>query len=136
MEGQDLTQLGSKSTEYKYGDPTEDILETFENRYPMREYEVQFLTEEFTSLCPRTGQPDFAKIEINYIPNKKCIETKSLKLYLFSYRQCGSFMETITNRILEDLVSVCQPKEMEVIGRFNARGGVTINVTAQYYEEA
>ena len=136
MEGRDLTQLGSKSTNYQYGGPTENILETFENKYPNREYEIQFLTEEFTSLCPRTGQPDFAKIEINYVPHEKCIETKSLKLYLFSYRQCGSFMETITNRILEDLVSVCQPKEMEVIGRFNARGGVKINVTAGYYKEA
>lgn len=131
-EGQSLKQLGSINTQYKYNDPSTEILETFENKYPSKDYEIQFLTSEFTSLCPRTKQPDFASIEIKYIANKKCVETKSLKLYLFSYRQYGSFMETITNKILEDLVSVCQPRKMIVIGRFNARGGIGINVTAKF----
>lgn len=131
-EGQDLKQLGSMNTQYKYNDPSTEILETFENKYPDRNYEIQFLTSEFTSLCPRTKQPDFASIEIKYVADFKCIETKSLKLYLFSYRQYGSFMETIINKILSDLVFACQPRWMTVIGRFNARGGIEINVTSTF----
>ena len=135
MEGKNLKQLGSNKTKYKYNEPSSDILETFENKYPNRDYEIQFSFSEFTSLCPKTGQPDFALIEILYIANQKCIETKSLKLYLFTYRQYGSFMETIVNKILEDLVKACQPKWMQVTGKFNARGGISIEVTAEHYQE-
>jgi len=133
-EGENLKQLGAEETKYKLGAPSQDILETFENKFPHRNYNIQFVFPEFTSLCPKTGQPDFATIEVNYIANHKCIESKSLKLYFFAYRQCGSFMETITNSILEDLVAVCQPKQMKVTGKFNARGGTFINVTAEYQE--
>lgn len=131
-EGQELKQLGAKSTEYNYDEPNIAILETFDNKYPQRDYRIQFVFPEYTSLCPKTGQPDFATIEIDYIADQKCIESKSLKLYLFSYRQYGGFMETITNKILEDLVFVCRPKQMTVTGKFNARGGIFINVEAKF----
>lgn len=128
----DLRHLGSQRTEYKYDEPGAEILDTFPNKYPGRDYQVEFIFPEMTSLCPKTGQPDFAVIEIRYIPEKLCIETKSLKLYFFAFRNFGSFMETITNKILEDLVSVCQPKWMQVVGKFNPRGGVVLNVTAEH----
>ena len=131
-EGDELSQLGSEQTEYKLNEINKNILEIFENKYPGREYTIEFIFPEFTSLCPKTGQPDFATIVINYIPTTKCIESKSLKLYLFSFRQCGSFMETITNTILDDLVGICSPKTMTVQGKFNARGGTFINVTANF----
>ena len=131
-EGKDLKQLGSEKTDYHYEGPRMDILETFENQYPKRNYETEFHFPEFTSLCPKTGQPDFATIKIIYVADQKCIETKSLKLYLFAYRQYGSFMETITNKILEDLVNICDPRKMKVIGIFNPRGGISINVKAEY----
>ena len=131
-EGRDLKQLGSQKTKYKLDEPNRKILEVFENKYSGRDYTIQFVFPEFTSLCPKTGQPDFATIEVNYIPNMLCIESKALKLYFFAYRQYGSFMETITNKILEDLVYVCQPRWMEVKGEFNARGGTLINVRAVY----
>lgn len=127
-----LRHLGSQRTDYKYEEPGPEILDTFPNKYPGRNYEVNFNFAEFTSLCPKTGQPDFATIEIRYIPKDLCIETKSLKLYFFAFRNYGSFMETITNKILEDLVSVCQPKWMQVIGKFNSRGGVALNVVAEH----
>lgn len=126
-----LRHLGSQGTDYKYDQPGAKILDTFPNQYPGRDYEVQFIFPEFTSLCPKTGQPDFAVIEIRYIPDQLCIETKSLKLYFFAFRNFGSFMETITNKILEDLTFVCKPKHMQVIGKFNPRGGVVLNVTAE-----
>lgn len=131
-EGEDLKQLGSNKTDYQYDEPSFNILETFENKYPDNDYLIQLKFEEMTSLCPKTGQPDFATINITYTPGKKCIESKSLKLYLFSYRQHGGFMESIVNRILGDLCHVCAPKEMIVLGSFKARGGIVINVTATY----
>jgi 7-cyano-7-deazaguanine reductase len=131
-EGKNLKQLGSKKTIYKLDKPSRKILESFDNKFPHRDYAVQISFPEFTSLCPKTGQPDFATISIVYTPNKKCIESKSLKLYFFAYRGYGSFMETITNTILEDLVAVLHPKRMKVIGSFNARGGVVLNVEAEY----
>ena len=134
-EGKGLKVLGSKQTVYPK-EPDKKILETFENKYPKREYTVEFRCPEFTSLCPKTGQPDFAEIVITYTPEKKCIETKSLKLYLFSFRTYGSFMEPITNRILDDLVAVCKPQWMRIDGAFNARGGIGINVTAEYDEDS
>ncbi len=130
-EGQHLNKLGSEKTVYEYADPSIEILETFENKYPESEYQVEFIFPEFTSLCPKTGQPDFANIIIQYAPDKKCIESKSLKMYFFAFRSCGSFMETITNKILEDCFAVCLPRWMKVVGQFNARGGTVINVTAE-----
>ncbi len=130
-----LTKLGSKETTYNYDNPSAEILEVFENQFPHRKYVTQFVFNEFTSLCPKTGQPDFATITVEYIADKFCIETKSLKLYYLAYRSEGSFMETITNRILEDLVAVCNPLEMVVQSNFNARGGTVINVVAKYVKE-
>lgn len=127
-----LKSLGSKETNYKYENPTVEILEVFENKFFERNYTILLQTEEFTSLCPKTGQPDFASITIEYVPDKKCIETKSLKLYLFAFRQIGTFMETIVNTILEDCVQACSPRYMKVIGNFKARGGISNVIVAQY----
>lgn len=126
-----LTQLGSANTKYIYDAPSFSFLETFENQYPHRNYITKFIFPEFSSLCPKTGQPDFATIKVQYIPNKTCIETKSLKLYFLAFRQYGSFMETIVNKILEDCVHACSPRWMRVEGNFNARGGTLINVEAE-----
>jgi len=131
-----LTQLGSKTTEYTYSDPNWEILESFPNKNPDNDYDVEFNFPEFTSLCPKTGQPDFATIRIVYNPDELCVETKSLKLYFFSYRNCGSFMESITNKILNDLVKAIEPKRMEVEGIFNPRGGVALTILAKYRKPA
>ncbi len=130
-----LKHLGSGKTSYAFDEPTAAILEAFPNRYPDRDYQICFEHPEFTSLCPKTGQPDFATIEITYIPDQLCIETKSLKLYFTAYRNHGSFMETITNKILDDLVSVCQPRQMQVVALFNPRGGTSLTVTAEYVKD-
>jgi len=127
-----LTQLGSKKTEYNYNSPNPKLLEIFPNQFAGRQYTVQFKFDEFTSLCPKTGQPDFAEITINYMPGNWCIETKSLKLYFLGYRQHGAFMETIVNTILDDCVNISDPIYMEVTGKFNIRGGTLINVHAEY----
>ncbi len=127
----DLRTLGQGATQYPRT-VSPELLETFPNAFPGRPYAVSFRSEEFTSLCPKTGQPDFGTITIRYVPDARCIESKSLKLYLFSYRDEGTFMETLTNRILDDLVAACHPLEMEVTGDFAARGGITISVTATY----
>ncbi len=107
-------------------------LETVANPHPAREYEVQISCPEFTCVCPRTGQPDFATIEIRYLPEGRIVELKSLKLYLFSYRETGIFHEDVTNRILDDFVAASQPRRCEVVGRFNPRGGITTVVRANY----
>lgn len=135
-EGKDLTQLGSNETKYTYGEPMTHMLETFENiaTPSSRRYTIELDCPEFTSLCPKTGQPDFATIKISYVPDKECIETKSLKLYLFAYRQHGSFMESIVNRILNDLCAACWPRWMLVEGMFNTRGGISLKVSAEYDE--
>jgi len=112
--------------------PAEAKLETFENEYGDRDYWISFDCPEFTSLCPKTKQPDFGVIKIRYVPREKCIEAKSLKLYLFSYRNIGIFNEETVNRILDDLVKACRPREMQVVGEFNARGGIRITVEARY----
>ena len=109
-----------------------DILETFENPRPDRRYTIEFTCTEFTSLCPKTGQPDFATLVLKYIPGPRCVELKSLKLYYLSFRSEGIFFEVVTNQILDDLVSVCDPVEMTVIGKFNMRGGVDHEITATY----
>ncbi|HWP46910.1 MAG TPA: preQ(1) synthase [Candidatus Limnocylindrales bacterium] len=108
------------------------MLETFENQYKGREYTVSMICPEFTSVCPKTGQPDFGTIKIEYVPDQKCIELKSLKLYLFSYRNQGIFYEHVINKILDDLVEACQPIRMTVVGDFNVRGGIKSIVTAEY----
>ncbi len=115
--------------------PSRIILETFDNSHPKREYEIIFDCPEYTSICPITGQPDFGVITISYVPDKYCIESKSLKLYLFSYRNHGAFHEEVVNMILDDCVAVCQPRRMTVHGEFNPRGGISISVTAEYDSE-
>ncbi len=107
-------------------------LETFPNPNPDREYEISFECPEFTCLCPRTGQPDFATVRIRYVPDKRCIELKSLKLYLWSFRDEGHFHEAVTNRILNDLVKATRPRRMTVVGDFYVRGGIHTVVTAAY----
>ncbi|MDA2923725.1 preQ(1) synthase [Acidobacteria bacterium AH-259-L09] len=107
-------------------------LETFPNQYPGREYEINIKCPEFTAVCPKTGQPDFGIIHINYVPDQKIIELKSLKLYMFSYRDQGIFHEHVTNTILDDIVAACEPIRCEVIGDFNARGGIKTVVRAKY----
>jgi 7-cyano-7-deazaguanine reductase len=108
------------------------ILDTFANPFPQRDYQIEFVFPEFTSVCPVTGQPDFATITITYIPDKRCVEMKSLKLYFFSFREKGIFYEAVTNSILDDLVKTLQPRSMTVVGRFNARGGTFGTITATY----
>ena len=108
------------------------VLETFPNPRPERDYEIAMECPEFTCVCPRTGQPDFAAIRIRYVPGERCVELKSLKLYLWSYRNEGAFHEAVTNRILDDLVAALQPKSMSVIGDFNVRGGIHTVVNAEY----
>ena len=109
-----------------------DILETFENAYPNRNYWIKHIAPEFTSLCPKTGQPDFATIILEYIPDKLCVELKSYKFYLNAYRNEGIFFESVTNKILDDLVSVCQPREMKITSEFNVRGGISSVITVTY----
>ena len=108
------------------------ILKTFDNNAQKRDYEINISCPEFTSLCPATGQPDFAEIKITYIPDKKCIELKSLKLYINSFRNIGEFHEHVTNKILDDIISACKPRYVKVIGDFNKRGGIKTIVQAEY----
>lgn len=108
------------------------LLEVFKNQYSNRDYTVTHIAPEFTSLCPKTGQPDFGKITIEYIPDKLCIELKSLKIYLNSYRDDGIFYESVTNKILDDLVSVCKPRYMKITADFNVRGGISSVIVAEY----
>jgi 7-cyano-7-deazaguanine reductase len=107
-------------------------LETFANPRPGRDYEINMECPEFTCICPRTGQPDFATIRIRYVPDQLCIELKSLKLYLWSFRNEGAFHEAVINEILDHLVDSCRPKAMTVIGDFNVRGGIHTTITAEY----
>ncbi|MEE8409661.1 MAG: preQ(1) synthase [Myxococcota bacterium] len=110
-------------------EPSRD-LQTFENPKPERDYAVRFETAEFTCVCPMTGRPDFATLSILYVPDKLCVELKSLKLYLWSFRNQGHFHEAVTNQILDDLVALLQPRSMTVVGVFNIRGGIATTVTA------
>jgi 7-cyano-7-deazaguanine reductase len=107
-------------------------LETFPNRHPRRDYEIEIHCPEFTSVCPKTGQPDFGTIRIRYVPDVKCVELKSLKLYLHGYRDQGIFYEHVTNVILDDLVAALSPRRMTVEGDFNVRGGISTIVRASY----
>lgn len=126
-----VTLLGNTGVKY----PTQyapEVLETFVNKHPDNEYLVTFTCPEFTSLCPKTGQPDFAKIIINYIPRNLMVESKSLKLYLFSFRNHGDFHEDCINIIMKDLVKLMDPRYLEVIGLFTPRGGISIYPFANY----
>jgi 7-cyano-7-deazaguanine reductase len=111
--------------------PTRE-LETFPNPEPGRDYEIRFETPEFTCLCPKTGQPDFASVRIRYTPDRLCVELKSLKLYLWSFRDEGHFHEAVTNRILSDLVALLAPRRMSVVGDFQVRGGIHTLVEARH----
>lgn len=110
-------------------------LEVFQNPTSHQDYTIEMECPEFTCLCPRTGQPDFATIRISYIPDRLCIELKSLKLYLWSYRNQGVFHEAVTNQILTDLVNACRPRSMKVAGEFYVRGGIYTTVTANYQKK-
>ena len=126
-----LTRLGSQGTTYPTDyDPS--LLETFSNRHPDNDYFVKFNCPEFTSLCPITGQPDFATITISYIPDELLVESKALKLYLFSYRNHGDFHENCVNTIMKDLIKAMAPKYIEVTGKFLPRGGLSIDPYCNY----
>ncbi len=127
----DLTLLGQSKTDYPTS-PDEAKLEAFENRYADRDYWIEFDCPEFTALCPMTNQPDFGHITIRYIPDKLCVESKSLKLYLFSFRNHGTFHEEVVNRILDDVVKLTTPRKAIVKGVFNPRGGIAITAEAEY----
>ena len=128
-----VTQLGAKSilSPEHVADPA-SILEAFPNPRPQRDYQVEFVFPEFTSVCPVTGQPDFATITVRYVPDRQCVEMKSLKLYFFAYRNKGIFYEGVVNTILDDLVAALAPRRMTVIGQFAVRGGTAGTVTAEY----
>ena len=126
-----ITLLGEKKVKYHY-DYCPEILETFENRHPDNDYWVKFNCPEFTALCPITGQPDFATIYISYIPDHKMVESKSLKLYLVSFRSHGDFHEDVVNVIMKDLIKLMEPKYIEVWGKFLPRGGISIDPFANY----
>ncbi len=129
-----VTLLGNTAT--KYPDTySPGVLETYVNKHPDNEYLVTFTCPEFTSLCPKTGQPDFAKILINYIPRDLMVESKSLKLYLFSFRNHGDFHEDCINIIMKDLVKLMNPRYLEVIGIFTPRGGISIYPFANYGDD-
>jgi 7-cyano-7-deazaguanine reductase len=116
--------------------PGEAALETFPNPAPQRNYHIHFETDDFTSVCPVTGQPDFARIDIDYVPDRLCVESKSLKFYLASYRNEHAFNEAVTNHILNDFVKACSPREVIVTAQFSARGGIALTVRAKYPDEA
>ena len=128
-----LTKLGAP-TSYRFDEPGPDLLEAFPNRYPKRDYVVTFEHPEFTSLCPMTGQPDFATITVRYVPGEKCVESKSFKLYMCAFRNHGSFMESVTNKIADDLVAVLKPRRLTVTGAFNVRGGTDITVRVEHMD--
>ena len=129
-----VTLLGNKNTKYSYEyDPS--VLETFVNKHPENEYVVTFDAYEWSSLCPKTGQPDFAKVVMSYIPRERMVESKSLKLYLFSFRNFGSFHEDCMNTVLNDLVKLMDPKYIEVRGIFAPRGGIAIFPFVNYVAE-
>lgn len=114
------------------GTPFADQLECFDNSYPSREYTIEITCPEFTSICPKTGQPDFGTLVFRYVPDKKCVELKSLKLYLQKFRNEGIFYENVTNRIFDDFLQVVQPRSATLESRWGARGGITSTITINY----
>lgn len=131
----DLTLLSKNEKNY-FDSPEDAPLEVFDNLYAGRDYKITFNCPEFTALCPVTGQPDFGKITITYIADKKCVESKSLKMYLFAFRNHNSFHEEVVNRILEDIVAVCDPREITVFGEFMPRGGISLDIEATHKKES
>ena len=129
IENDNSTYEGKQENIRELETPKIDI---WENKYPERDYEIEFTINEFTCVCPKTGMPDFAILHIKYHPDKKCIELKSLKLYMNFYRDVGIFHEHVVNRIMEDLVSACHPRWISVEGEFNIRGGIKTIVRAEY----
>lgn len=129
-----LTLLGDSEAKLP-ASPAKARLETFPNPAPDRNYRIHFETDDFTSVCPITGQPDFARIDIDYVPDRWCIESKSLKFYLASYRNEHAFNEAVTNRILDDLVKACAPREAVITAQFSARGGIALTVRVEYPDE-
>ena len=129
-----VTLLGNQNTHYDYG-YNPQVLETFDNKHPENDYLVTLDCPEFTSLCPKTGQPDFGHIIISYIPRVRMVESKSLKLYLFSFRNHGDFHEDCVNIIMKDLIALMDPKYIEVKGLFNPRGGISILPFANYGDD-
>ncbi len=117
-------------------EPFRSVLETFPNQYPAREYTIEIRCPEFTSVCPKTGQPDFGTLTFTYVPAEKCVELKSLKLYLQQFRNEGIYYEHVTNRILDDLVAVLAPRRMTLVAAFTPRGGITTTVTASFESHA
>ena len=113
-------------------DDFRDVLETFDNQFPERDYTIEIVCPEFTSLCPKTGQPDFGTLTFTYTPERTCVELRSLKVYLQAFRNEGTFYENVTNRILDDLVAVVQPRRMKLVASFTPRGGITTRVIATY----
>ncbi|KGR90916.1 7-cyano-7-deazaguanine reductase [Ureibacillus massiliensis 4400831 = CIP 108448 = CCUG 49529] len=128
---EDLTLLGNQNTQYA-SDYAPEVLESVDSLHSNRDYFVKFNCPEFTSLCPITGQPDFATIYISYIPDKKIVESKSLKLYLFSFRNHGDFHEDCVNIIMNDLIKLLDPRYIEVWGKFTPRGGISIDPWCNY----
>jgi 7-cyano-7-deazaguanine reductase len=121
--------FGLNGTIFEMAPPT---LETFPNPRPGRDYEIEIRCEEFTSVCPKTGLPDFGEIQINYVPDELCLELRALKYYMLEFRNQGIFYEAVTNQILDDLVGACRPRRMTVTGDFSVRGGLSTSVTAAY----
>ncbi len=117
-------------------DSFRDTLETFENQFPDRNYKIEIICPEFTSVCPKTGQPDFGQLTVTYTPDLLCVELKSLKMYLQQFRNEGIFYEHVTNRILDDLVAVLAPRRLTLVAEFTPRGGIRTNVTARYRKKA
>lgn len=113
-------------------DSMRKMLEVFDNQFPQRDYTIEICCPEFTSVCPKTGQPDFGVLTFRYTPERHCVELKSLKLYLQSFRNEGIFYENVTNRILDDFVTVVQPRRVELTAEFSARGGISTNVIVNY----
>lgn len=131
----DVHLLGNQNTKYVFDNPNKDILETFENQHQDLEYLITWKCPEFTSLCPKTSQPDFATIHLQYVPNIDCVESKSLKLYLFAFRNFGEFHEDCVCRILKDVRDKIQPKYIRVEGQFRQRGGISIVPIAEWSQE-
>jgi len=129
--GTELTLLRRSIQRYP-NNPKKAKLEFFPNPCSKRDYWIHFDCPEFTALCPITGQPDFAVITIDYVPDKLCLESKALKMYLYSYRNIGAFHEDSINRILDDITNACHPRRLKVIGKFNPRGGIAITVSVEY----
>jgi len=130
-----LTKLGTHAS-YRFDSPDASILEAFPNRFPGRDYVITFEHPEFTSLCPMTGQPDFGTIRVCYVPGERCVESKSFKLYMGAFRNQGSFMESLTNTIADDLIAVLAPRRMTVEGFFNVRGGTRISIRVEHMDQS